>query len=171
MKPKSIDVEHIRTLLDYNPEVGGSCLVWKVSPRYGIAPGDRAGSLMNHGYWGVRVEGKTYLAHRLVWAIVKGEDPGCAIDHINGKEAGNHIENLRLAPRGQSDNSQNSRLQKSNSTGYKGVHREKRGGKFVAQISKDKKRIWIGEFDTPEEAYAAYLEAKANLHTFNPTVR
>lgn len=41
-----------------------------------------------------------------------------------------------------------------------GVHKSKKSGKFVAQINKDRKRVWLGEFSTPTEAHRIYQIAK-----------
>lgn len=171
MRFRSINVARARELLEYCPSMGGSCLTWKVSPRYGINIGDMAGWMGTNGYWRVRIDNVTYLAHRLVWAVAKGEDPVYQLDHIKGHEAGNHIENLRLAPRGQLDNNQNRRRNKNNKSGYPGVNWYDRYGKWVVRILAENKRIFLGYFDDPKEAYEAYCKAKAELHTFSPEVR
>ena len=175
MKAKPIDVELMRSLLEYRPDVGGSCLVWKVdrcsgAGRVHVKAGTRAGTLHN-GYWRLHIQGKQMLAHRLVWAIVTGEDPPCQVDHIHGHEVGNHIENLRLAVKNEIDNGQNRKLSKNNTSGYVGVTYNRRKGKYKAQIYCMGKEYFLGYFATPEEAYEAYLKAKKNLHLFQPTVR
>lgn len=177
MKANPIDVELMRSLLDYDPSVGGSCLRWKVNRYSGrwkhiktICAGDVAGHLRNDGYWDVCVNGTLYLAHRIVWAIVYGEDPPCQVDHICGHLAGNHIENLRLAHNNNADNAHGFRkMHRNNTSGYPGVH--KAYDKWGACLRVKGIPFWLGVFDTPEEAHAAYLEAKARLHTFSPTVR
>ena len=173
MRFKPIDVELICSLLEYRPEVGGSCLVWKVNVgRYGkVKAGSRTGWKDRKGYWLISINGKRYRAHRLVWIIVYGEDPPCQIDHINGCEAGNHIENLRLAINNDVDNQQNRKTQKNNTSGYTGVSWCKSKRKWRGTIMHEGKRYHLGLFDTPEEAYAAYLKAKAELHTFQPVPR
>lgn len=171
MKATPIDVELMRSLLDYDPEVGGSCLVWKVNKGPRARAGTLAGSLLSTGYWHVQVNGAFYLAHRVVWAIVYGEDPSCQIDHIRGLEFGNCIENLRLAHNNESDNAQNLKRIVTNTSGYAGAQHCSKLNKWRSQISKNNKRIHLGYFDTPEEAHTAYLEAKAKLHTFNPVPR
>lgn len=172
MKFLPIDIELMRSLLEYKPEVGGSCLVWKVDMNRNKAKaGDIAGCNSPSGYWNIRVQGKYYQAHRLVWAIVTGEDPPYQIDHILGCEKGNNIENLRLSPQGQRDNNQNTARYKNNTSGYTGVSFHKRTGKWIGTIHYNNKRRYLGLFDTPMEAHEAYSQAKAELHTFNPTSR
>lgn len=54
----------------------------------------------------------------------------------------------------------NNRRQYKNKTGYTGVTYKKRIDKYQAQIYKDKKFIYLGVFDTAEEAHNAYQTAK-----------
>ena len=127
--------------------------------------------MTSRGYWSVKIQNKHYYAHRLVWAVINGQDPIHPIDHINGKENGNKIENLRLAFGGAKDNGQNMARQKNNTSGYTGVYWSSNKNKWCAQIKKDGKKRKLGFFDVPEKAYAAYLTAKQQLHTFNPVPR
>lgn len=171
MKP--IDVELMRTLFDYAPDVGGSCLLWKNPRAVRMKPGTMAGADSKAGYWRVCVKGKYYVAHRLVWAVVNGEDPQKQIDHVDGNKSNNQITNLRLATNGAADNTQNKKKYTNNSSGYSGVSRRVKSNRerWYAYIDKDKKRRHLGVFDTPEEAYGAYLKAKAELHSFQPIPR
>lgn len=77
------------------------------------------------------------------------------VDHIDGDSLNNTRSNLRIATRGQ--NRANSRPNRNNTTGFKGVRR--RGTRYRAEITVDKKTTYIGTFDTPEAAHAAYVEA------------
>lgn len=45
---------------------------------------------------------------------------------------------------------------------------EKSTGKYRAQIKLEGKQHFLGRFNTPEEATAAYLEAKKRLHPTSP---
>jgi hypothetical protein len=47
-------------------------------------------------------------------------------------------------------------------TGFKGIHAHQ--GKFVAQIFSDGTKYYLGIYDTPEEAHAAYCGASRVLH-------
>lgn len=82
-------------------EVDGSSesgLRWKFDASTRAKKGQRAGSLDNHGYYYVKIDGVKYKAHRLVWAIVNGEIPdGMSIDHIDRNTKNNALENLRIA--------------------------------------------------------------------------
>ena len=176
MKIRAIDVELMQSLLEYRPDVGGSCLVWKIDRCSGRnnrvvkkRAGDVAGHMAADGYVYVGINGTAYKAHRLVWAIVKGEDPSYPIDHIEGKH--NQITNLRLTPNGQRDNMQNRKRNAGNQSGFVGVSKASKGLGWVARIGANKSVKYLGTYPTAEEAYAAYIKAKKQLHTFEPGVR
>lgn len=165
MKTKDIDATQIEALLTYTPEIGGSCLTWKTK-RGSRAKGSMAGRVTNMGYWQVNVQGKHYMAHRLVWTLVNKAQPPHMLDHIDGDKTNNRIENLRLAPRGQYDNMQNKRAAQNSTSSLVGVSWHKSAQKWKAQICVDRKVKHLGLFTSPEEAHAAYLQAKQQHHTF-----
>jgi|688.fasta_scaffold958645_1 hypothetical protein len=103
----------------------------------------------------IKVLQSRYPAHVLAWFYSYGEWPQLNIDHINNIPTDNRLKNLRIATVQQ--NSYNSKRRKDNRTGYKGV--KKRGNKFTVRISINKCRVWLGTYNTPEEAHAAYCDA------------
>ena len=111
------------------------------------------------GGWYTRPSGKrqrrrkTLQLHRLLMNPPKG----MMVDHINHNGLDNRRENLRICTH--AENQHNSRKQKNNTSGYKGVYWDKSKKKWRAQIKKDNK-IHIGMFDIIEEAARAY-DAKA----------
>lgn len=161
----TLTAERLRELLDYDPETG--VFRWKVRTSNRIKVGDVAGcARINREYVKIKIVGHKigFYAHRLAWLYVYGEWPSGDVDHINGKKGDNSISNLRLADR--SKNMQNLKIANKNSrTGLLGVHIDKK--KFGASITLNYKRIYIGNFDTAEEAHQAYLEAKRRLHEGN----
>ena len=90
--------------------------------------------------------------------------PTDQIDHVWGVEAGNGIGNLR--PATHAENGQNQKTYRNNTSGFPGVYYRKDTGKQHAQINVRARRIYLGYFNTREEAYAAYCAAKAILHPF-----
>lgn len=102
-----------------------------------------------------------FLVSRLVWLLVNGQDPGdMLIDHINGEPTDNRSSNLRLVTFEQ--NAQNTRLYSNNTSGHKGVYPTKTG--FQAKIGFGKKYVFLGNFQTKEEAIMAYNNAAATHH-------
>ena len=75
------------------------------------------------------------------------------IDHINMNKLDNRKCNLRIADK--KINSINRGLQSNNTTGYKGVYRDKRYGTWNARVTVSGKTILLGTFPTKEEAVAA----------------
>jgi hypothetical protein len=114
------------------------------------------------GYRTISFMGRRWLAHRLAWLYVHGQWPpdGFVIDHINRDPGDNRLANLRLATHGQ--NNANSGARKHNRLGVKGV--TVRGKKYFVQLSLKKSRIYVGTFDTIEEAAAAYADAARKHH-------
>ncbi len=157
MSPPDLTAERVRELLDYDPETG--VLTWRVSSR-----GRRAGAVagtVKPGEIQVNVEGRLYRAHRLIWLHVHGRWPEQHIDHIDGNPHNNAIGNLRDVSC--SVNLQNKRRGQGRTSDLLGVHRH-RTGRWGAQIKLGGTHRWLGLFGTPEEAHAAYVKVKRELH-------
>ena len=123
-------VERILEVLDYNPENGK--LTWLVSTSKRIRVGDSAGSFRPSGYIDIKIDGILYKAHRIIWLWMTGEWPKHQIDHVDGTKTNNRWSNLREAT--QSQNQQNAKRRSDNKSGFKGVHWNKRAGKWHAKI-------------------------------------
>ena len=104
----------------------------------------------------------TYLAHRVIWVIWYGSDPIGPLDHINGLRHDNRIHNLRCISPAQ--NTQNRKLQKSNTSGAKGVYWHKPKKRWAAQIKVAGKKINLGRYLTLEQAKEAYQQASKRFH-------
>ena len=109
-----------------------------------IVSGTRAGGLHPLGYRKMRVDGKMYFEHRIIWQMFKNNDCDFVIDHINNKRDDNRIENLRLSSC--SENNQNTKLRKDNTSGVKGVTWNERDRRWTASISINGKRKSLGNF-------------------------
>lgn len=147
--------------VSYDPETGVFRRRYAVNRRF--YAGQEIGSLGSGGYTVVWIRGQRLLAHRLAWFYVYGKWPVNTIDHINGDKRDNRILNLRDVLH--AENMQNMRKRhKDNKSGFQGVIRK--NGRYRAAIGTFGKTKQIGMFDTAQEAHAAYLEAKARLHSF-----
>jgi hypothetical protein len=158
MAKPDITAAQLREVLDYAPETG---VFTNRAERFGSVAGKVTGTPSRYGYLHVKVFGRTYRAHRLVWLYVHGTSPQGQIDHINGDRSDNRIANLRDVSAGA--NSENKRQATArNRSGFLGVNFA--AGKWVAQICTGGKDCYLGRFDTPEKAHEAYLSAKRKLH-------
>lgn len=146
--------ERLRELLDYDPETG--FFTW-VTRRNGIHVGQTAGHVNNHGYVQIRIDGRSYQAHRLAWLWMVGALPTDHVDHINRDRADNRWGNLRLASRSQ--NMGNRSISRNNTSGVKGVIWHKDAGKWMACIKINGKRRYLGYFLDIDAAAAAYADA------------
>jgi hypothetical protein len=152
-------IERLREVLDYNPGTGD--LVWKVATSPAVSVGRVAGSVRLNGYLQVRIDKKIYLCHRVAMAMANGEWPQGEVDHINGDKRDNRLGNLRVVDR--RTNAENKRRPLShNICGHLGV--SPKNGRYSASIRSKGRFTWLGMFDTPEEASAAYVAAKREIH-------
>lgn len=86
---------------------------------------------------------------------------GLFVDHIDGNKLNNQRDNLRLCT--SKDNQRNSKSANGSSSKYKGVCWDKSRRKWLANITVDRKSIYIGRFKTEEEAALAYNEKAIEL--------
>ena len=94
------------------------------------------------------------FAHQFAWYWVNKE---CVeeIDHINSIKYDNRIKNLRAVTKHQNQ---------WNRQKVKGYWWNKSSEKYRVQITFNKKNLYLGLFETEEEARNAYLEAKQIYH-------
>ena len=117
----------------------------------------------NHnGYNTIKINGIHIRRHRLLAYcflglenVVGESGRDDCIDHINGIPLDNRVANLRITT--QQGNQQNQ-------TKAKGYYWNKRKQKWNAQIILNYKTIYLGLYDTEEEARQAYLDAKLKYH-------
>lgn len=115
---------------------------------------------------------KQYL-HRMVLEAAGHVGVGKVADHINGDTLDNRLANLRFVS--QAENSANGKLFSSNTSGYRGVSWYAAGSKWAAEITRSRRKRFLGYFPTAEEAALAYDRA-ATEHgvlcrlNFQPTV-
>ena len=156
--------EQALELFRYDPETG--YLYWKNTgtgrPKYNVPAGHTSKST---GYAIVKLRGKAYKAHRIIWLMFYGDLPERQIDHINHIRSDNRIGNLRSVSN--QGNQRNATKQKNNSSGVTGVHWDSRAMKW-------KSRIYIGNKDIPLGYYshifpaACARKAAENKYGFHP---
>lgn len=156
-----VSLERLRELLHYDPDSGS--FRWIKKPFKGpVSAGDVAGSIHPHGYRTIKIDQVYYREHRLAWFYVYGDWPLSLLDHINGCKSDNRICNLREA--NLSENAANSKIKSNNTSGYRGVHWSKTKNKWHAKIRVNGKRLFLGQFDSPEDASAVYETFAKTAH-------
>lgn len=157
--------QRLQELLNYDADTG--VFTWRVSRQGpGAKPGKPAGTVGKNGYVYIGVDRRRRLAHRLAALYMDGSFPPNLVDHIDGVKTNNRWSNLRKADK--SINAQNMRRPHArNSSGLLGVSRTSvnKTNPWVAQIKPaGGDTINLGYFKTPEDAHAAYLQAKREMH-------
>lgn len=153
-----LTLERLKERLDYDPVTG--VFTWKVTANTSTFAGDRAGSVNDDGYRWIGIDEEIHKASKLAWFWMTGEAPAAIVDHRNGNRDDDRWENLRAATRSQ--NGANMARRKDNTTGFKGVGRLR--DKFQANITHQGHRLWLGVFDSPQEAAAIRNWAAEMLH-------
>lgn len=152
MKKGIPSAQEFRAAYRYDPATGDI---------FRIATGQLSNSKPTTKYRLLCLNYRVFLAHRVIWLMQTGEWPSGTIDHINGIKTDNRWVNLRDITHAQ--NGQNVRnARRNSSSGLLGAFPKR--GKWFSSIKTNSKPIYLGTFNTAEEAHAAYLAAKMELH-------
>ena len=152
----TLTLERLKELLYYDPETG--IFTWLVNKGSALC-GEPAGRKTTY-YVQIKVDRKPYMAHRLAWFYMTGNWPENQIDHIDRQKSNNKFSNLREATGSQ--NRANCGALSNNKLGVKGVFIDQ--GRYRASIQLNRKRIFLGPFDTIEKATTAYENAALEIH-------
>jgi hypothetical protein len=112
----------------------------------------------NHrGYCVVGVKSSLIRYSAIIWILHYGtiEDTKAVIDHISGDKLDNRIENLRLVT--SRENNQNKVKHRNGKLA--GCYLDKCNNKWQAQIVTNSKTLFLGRYDTEQEAHAVYCKA------------
>ena len=147
--------DYLKSILRYEPHTGN--FFWLVD-KGRVGAGDKAGAKSRRGYVDIKIDGRSYLAHRLAWLYMTGEFPIHEIDHINGNPSNNRWTNLSEGTHSQVTRPH--RTYRSNISGYSGVHWRKDAHKYRVRITVNNKRISLGHYSDFKEACRARLKAE-----------
>jgi len=111
--------------------------------------------VVRHEY--VNRKQKTILMHQQITGFKHK-----MIDHVDRDGLNNKKSNLR--PCTQSQNAKNRSMLKNNTSGLRGVHYDKKRKKWIAQIEKDEKGIYLGGFIDKEDAGRAVDKKSKELY-------
>lgn len=113
------------------------------------------GWIDNSGYYRVWFNGKKTLSHIIIWEIFYGKIPdGMQINHKNCNRTDNRIENLELVT--QHQNLQ--RMKRHIDGKLVGACFDKSKNRWMSCTKKEQKFIFLGYFDSEQEAHERYLE-------------
>jgi hypothetical protein len=127
---------------------------YKYDPITGKIFGIRGNELKAKHIEGYILLNNGLLGHHFAWYMTYGNVDFIELDHINRVRDDNRIDNLRIVT---------SQQNKWN-TNAKGYYFHKNKNKWQSQIRINEKRIYLGLFNTEEEAKNAYLIAKQKYH-------
>lgn len=123
---------------------GSGCLHWQ-------------GAKTGHGHGRFTFRGKFKMVHRVVYELLVGEIPdGHVIDHVCGSRDCVNVRHLRTVTP-QQNAEHRVQLMPTNTSGFPCVSYSKQNGKWRATGGgPERRRVHIGYFSTPRQAYEAW---------------
>jgi hypothetical protein len=152
-----MDSEYLRACFSYDDGV----LRWKVSPSRPVLAGAIAGTAREGGYRAVKLRGKMYLTHRVIFAMHYGWWP-TEVDHIDGNPKNNRVENLRAANKSQ--NQHNAHKRRNSRTPLKGVHWCVRDKRWIVSLQAERKKYLGGRYSCLGKAVRQAVNLRRQVH-------
>jgi hypothetical protein len=121
----------------------------------------RAGGCNDQGYIKIKINGKLYSAHRLIFVMFHGYMPS-VIDHVDGIRHNNKIKNLREAT--VQENCWNRSVESNTFSNVKGISWHKDSNKWQAKLTIDGKQKTLGYFQDLEEAKKVIKQHRSSIH-------
>lgn len=153
---KALTRERLAALLIYDPATGQ--FIRRVTVANATA-GSVAGAANKKGYIDIRIDGRSFKAHRLAFLYMTGRWPSAVVDHANRDPGDNRWANLREASN--AENCANASLRRDNTVGAKGVRPI--GQKWQVRIGRGGSKF-SKTFPTYEEAVRGYREAAFQIY-------
>ena len=125
-------MKRIEDYLKYD-ETSKTCLRWIKCDSTNVKDGAEAcTSISNYGYYVGTFNYKHIKAHQIIMYLYYGKwsNIKLQIDHIDGNSLNNKIDNLKFVTPSENQKNLNNKLQKNNSTGIRGLCKEKWNGKI-----------------------------------------
>lgn len=168
--------ELVKEFLHYNPDTGVFTWLHRDQNWFATYRSFRSWNAKNAGkqagnvhkctrgkkYVCIKVNGKTYKAHRLAFLYMTGSFPTDDVDHLSGDGTDNRWSIIREATKHQ--NGCNKKLPSNNTSGVMGVGLS--SGRWQATIKVKQKNIYLGKFSDFFEAVCARKSAE-NKHGFH----
>jgi hypothetical protein len=133
--------------------------------------GKRAGAKKFDDYRMIRINGVSYLEHRIVFAMATGKDPRTRIiDHKKPCKSNRPRDLQAVTP--EQNVRRKTKLSSKNTSGVTGVHWSTQSRKWFAQIMVREKRIYLGVFsDLKEAALVRRVAEKKYFGAFAPDIK
>lgn len=163
-KRNAITVARVREVISYDPTTGICTRLPDPSkPKEWNTrwANKRAGRVTPAGYRTITIDYIEIEEHRIIWAYMTGGWPAHTVDHENLDKTDNRWSNLREATK--SEQQHNRRARANNPVGLKGVTVQP-SGRFQSRRRENGKDVYLGTYDTAEEAHEAYCRDAAKAH-------
>lgn len=133
--------------------------LFKISLKSNVKCLIKTGHVQVDKYCTIGIFDINYQIHRIIFKMFTGEEPDC-IDHINNNPSDNRIENLQALTHSDNLFKGSGKLRKHNTSGYKGVHYDKKRKKWTAFITKNRLRKHLGRYDELKDAISSRQNAE-----------